>query len=93
MMKQKLPLHHLPGLLFGTLAISACALINPINHYLSALLLIFSSIGLYLYISLIPAKRNWFDIRAIFAAVWIATIGFAALRLTGKGLSDPESSS
>ncbi len=81
-MKRKLLLLHLPGLLLGTLAISACALINPINHYLSALLLIFSAIVLYFYIALVPAKRNWFDIRAIFATVWVATIGFAALRLT-----------
>lgn len=81
-MTQKNTLYHLPGLLGGTLALCACALLNPVNHYASALLLVLCAVGLYFYIAFVPAKRNWWDIRAVFSAVWIATIGFAALRLT-----------
>ena len=81
-MRHKDSIKHLPGFLLGAISLSLCALINPINHYLSALLLILCALGLYFYISLVPAKRNWWDIRAVFTAVWLATIGFAALRLT-----------
>lgn len=82
-MKQKIPISHLLSLLLGTLALCACSLLNPINHYLSALLLVLCGVTLYFYIAFVPAKRNWWDIRAVFAAIWLTTIGLAALRLTG----------
>ena len=75
-------LKHLPGLLLGTLALALCAVINPLNHYFSALLLVTCAVFLYFYIAIVPAKRNWWDIRAVFAAMWVFTIGLAALRLT-----------
>jgi len=74
---------HLPGLILGTTALALCAVINPANHYLSSLLLVVCAVGLYFYIAAVPGKRNWWDIRAVFAAIWLFTIGLAALRLTG----------
>ena len=65
---------------FGVLLLSM--LLNPVNHYLSSLLLIVSAVALYFLIVLYPAQRNWMDIRAVFTGVWLGTIGLATLRLT-----------
>lgn len=65
---------------FGVLLLSM--LLNPVNHYLSSLLLIVSAVVLYFLIVLRPAEKNWMDIRAVFTGVWLGTIGLATLRLT-----------
>ena len=67
--------------LIGGLSLLSSILINPINHYINALILIIVAIILYLCITLGPAKRNWLDIRAVFSLVWIGTIGLATFRL------------
>lgn len=81
-MERKELLKHLPGLLVGTIALGLCAVINPINHYACALLLVLCAVALYFYTAVIPAKKNWWDIRALFSAIWLFTIGLASLRLT-----------
>lgn len=81
-MERKELLKHLPSLLVGTLALGLCAVINPINHYACALMLTVFAVFSYLYTAFIPAKRNWWDIRALFSAIWLFTIGLACLRLT-----------
>lgn len=81
-MERKELLKHLPSLLVGTVALGLCAVINPINHYACALMLTVCAVFSYLYIAFIPAKRNWWDIRALFSAIWLFTIGLACLRLT-----------
>lgn len=81
-MERKELLKHLPSLLVGTIALGLCAAISPINHYACALMLVLCAAFLYLYTAFIPAKRNWWDIRALFSAIWLFTIGLACLRLT-----------
>lgn len=66
----------------GFLALMSGMLLSPVNHYLTALLLVTVAIALYFAIVFLVAERNWLDIRAVFAGVWIATIGLASLRLT-----------
>lgn len=65
----------------GTLVLLASIFLNPVNHYANALLLMISAAVLYFYIVFAVADRNWLDIRAMFTAVWHATIGLTALRL------------
>ena len=81
-MKRTELLKHLPSLLLGTVALGLCAVLNPINHYACALMLVICAVFVYLYTAFIPAKRNWWDIRALFSAIWLFTIGLASLRLT-----------
>lgn len=81
-MDRKELLKHIPSLLVGTFALGLCAVASPINHYACALLLVLCAVFSYLYTAFIPAKRNWWDIRALFSAVWLFTIGLASLRLT-----------
>ena len=81
-MERKEILKHLPSLLIGTIALLLCAVVSPINHYACALMLVLCAVFLYFYTAILPAKRNWWDIRAMFSAVWLATIGLACLRLT-----------
>lgn len=81
-MDRKELLKHIPSLLVGTLALGLCPVVSPINHYACALMLVLCAIFLYLYTAFIPAGRNWWDIRALFSAVWLFTIGLASLRLT-----------
>ena len=66
----------------GFVAIIVGGLINPYNHFLIGLLLIFVAVLLYFIIVLWAANRNWLDIRAMFTAVWLVTLGLASLRLT-----------
>lgn len=65
---------------FGVLLLSL--LLNPLNHYVSSLLLLAGAVALYFLIVLHPAQKNWMDIRAVFTAIWLGTIGLATLRLT-----------
>lgn len=51
------------------------------NHYCSALILLVGAVFLYFYIVKKVANRNWMDFTALFTAIWMATIGLAALRL------------
>ena len=81
-MERKELLKHLPSLLLGTLALGLCAVVSPINPYACALMLMACAVFAYLYTAFIPAKRNWWDIRALFSAIWLFTIGLACLRLT-----------
>ncbi len=67
--------------LLGGLSLLSGILLNPINHYVNALILVITAVVLYFGITLGPAKRNWLDIRAIFSLVWLGTIGLATLRL------------
>ena len=57
--------------------------LNPTRPFASGVLLILCAIALYFYVVFFTAHRNWLDIRAMFTAVWLGTIGLAALRLTG----------
>ena len=81
-MERKELLKHIPSLLVGTLALGLCAVVNPINHYACALMLTVCAVAMYFYTAFIPGKRNWWDIRALFSAIWLFTIGLACLRLT-----------
>ena len=69
--------------LIGTLVILTSLFINPWNYFVNALVLILCAVSLYFYIAIVIADRNWLDIRAVFTAVWLATLGLAALRLLG----------
>lgn len=66
----------------GALLLVLCSVINPQNHYLSALLLIFAAVLSYLFIVYLIAERNWLDVSAVFSFVWLLTIGLASFRLT-----------
>ncbi len=67
----------------GFLCFALTMVINPQNPQLSGLFLILCALALYFCIVLFTAQRNWLDVRAVFTAVWMGTIGLAALRLTG----------
>lgn len=73
---------HIPPILLGSCLLALGALLAPQDHYLLSVLLVVAAIFLYFYISLAVAQRNWWDIRAVFSAIWILTTGLAALRLT-----------
>ncbi len=66
----------------GTIIFSLLAYLTTTNHLLFGLGLVLYGIISYFYIVLFIAERNWMDIRAIFSATWISTIGLSALRLT-----------
>lgn len=68
-------------ILVGTLVLGLGAVLNPINHYITGLLLMISAVVLYFYIVICVAQKNWLDIRAVFTGVWLFTIGLASLRL------------
>ena len=67
----------------GFLCFVLTAVINPTAPLLSGLIMVLCAIGLYFYVVFCTAERNWLDIRAMFTAVWMGTIGLAAFRLTG----------
>ncbi len=56
--------------------------IYPVNHYTTAVILMVAAIALYFYIAMIPARKNWWDIRAVFSMIWIFTVGLSAMWLT-----------
>ena len=72
----------LPGLVLGTGMLALCGALAPDNRFLPGLLLILSAVVLYLWFSCFVARKNWWDIRAVFSAIWLATIGLASFRLT-----------
>ncbi len=57
------------------------ALMNESHQFITGFSIILYAIIGYLYIVLFVAERNWLDIRAIFNAIWLVTIGLAVLRL------------
>lgn len=67
--------------LAGFLVLLSGILLSPINHYFLAALLVMGAVCVYLLQVFFVADRNWLDIRAVFSAVWMGTIGLAALRL------------
>lgn len=67
--------------ILGYLAIAGCILITPVNRFFSGLLLMVLGIVLYIYFVFRVADKNWLDVRAVFAGVWMFTIGLASLRL------------
>lgn len=68
-------------ILFGVFTLGIGAFLNPINHYIGAVLVCILAILLYFYIVYFVSERNWLDIRAVFSGVWIFTIGLASMRL------------
>lgn len=66
----------------GFLILCAGAVFVPINRFAIGIVQILGGFALYFYAATRLAKRNWLDIRAVFAGVWICTTGLAALRLT-----------
>ena len=69
--------------MIGTAALLLGAVVSPVSHYAAAAILMLCAVGLYFYCALVQAKGNWWDIRAVFSAIWLMTNGLAALRLTG----------
>ncbi len=67
--------------LAGVAALSSSYLLNGVNHYISSGLLVFSAAAIYFGSVYFQAGRNWLDIRPVFSAVWLGTIGLATLRL------------
>lgn len=53
-----------------------------INRFITSIALIVVAAVLYLCIVFTISKKNWLDIRAIFHAVWVFTIGLPAFQLT-----------
>ena len=75
-------LKSLPALLIGTAMLAAGSVLASGNRFLIGLLLICCGVGLYLYFALFSKEKNWWDIRAVFSAIWLVTIGLASFRLT-----------
>lgn len=67
----------------GFLCFILAMVVNPTRPMTSGLIAVLCAIALYFYVVFFTAERNWLDIRAMFTAVWMGTIGLAALRLTG----------
>jgi len=72
----------LPGVILGTGMLALCGALAPNNRFLPGLLLVICAVGLYLWFALYVAQKNWWDMRAVFSAIWLATIGLASFRLT-----------
>ncbi len=66
---------------FGCFAVEI--ILNPWNPLISGCVMIFCAIAFYFYIVCVIADYNWLDVRAVFSAFWMGTVGLAALRLTG----------
>ena len=73
---------NLPGLLLGTGILVLCGVLAPTKRFLPGLLLIVCAVALYFWFSIFIAQKNWWDIRAVFSAIWLATIGLSSFRLT-----------
>ena len=72
----------LPSLLLGFSALVFSAYLSTVNHYAVTVLLLVCAVVLYFYIWLAQADKNWWDVRAVFTAIWLLTIGVSSLRLT-----------
>lgn len=70
-------------ILLGFLCFALEVLINPLQPLLSGAFMILAAAVLYFWVVFLVADKNWLDIRAVFTASWMGTIGLAALRLTG----------
>lgn len=70
------------GLFIGFISMIACSIISYHNHYLAGALLVLCAVIVYLYCVFIQTDKNWLDIRGVFSAIWLVTIGLAVLRLT-----------
>lgn len=68
--------------LIGAVVLASGSILNPINHYIFALVLVVAAVALYFLIAIYAADKNWLDMRAVFTGVWLLTIGLASLRLT-----------
>lgn len=69
--------------LIGAVALACGNRIGVNNHYSTAYALVPLAVVLYFYYVFFVADGNWMDIRALFSASWIGTIGLASLRLNG----------
>lgn len=69
-------------ILIGFLSVITGIFTGPAHPGVTSLILLVCAAGLYFYIVLSVAGRNWMDIRAVFHGIWLGTIGLAALRLT-----------
>ena len=67
----------------GFLCFILAADINPTRPLASGLIMVLCAIVLYFYTVIFTADKNWLDVRAMFTAAWVGTIGLAAFRLTG----------
>ena len=65
-----------------TIILSMGYVFSGINHYATGFLLVGVAVVLYFGLVYSVTDKNWLDLRAVFHAVWIFTIGLAALRLT-----------
>lgn len=70
-------------ILLGFLCFALEVIINPLQPLLSGAFMILAATVLYFWVVFLVADKNWLDIRAVFTASWMGTIGLAALRLTG----------
>ncbi len=52
------------------------------HQLITGLIIVLYAVAAYFYIVFFIAERNWMDIRALFSAAWLGTIGLATLRLT-----------
>ncbi len=53
-----------------------------INRFINGIILVSIAIVAYFCIVFFVAKKNWLDIRAVFHAVWVFTVGLGPVRLT-----------
>ena len=65
----------------GTVLLILAAFIDPINHYISALLLLTGAVALYFLFALTAGSKNYLSLRAVFTLIWLFTIGLADLKL------------
>ena len=81
-MTKQVLLKDLPGVLIGIVGLILGLVICPDNHYFAGLLLLVCAVCVYVHCVFVQTSRNWLDIRGVFSAIWIATIGFAKSLLT-----------
>lgn len=78
---QKIKFTNILYILMGTILLALGAVLSPINHYITGLILCVGAVAIYFYVVIYVSEKNWFDIRAVFAGAWIFTIGLASLCL------------
>ena len=67
--------------LLGLILLIAGAFISPINHYISAFVLLIGSVVLYFLFAVTLDSKNYLSLKAVFTLVWLFTIGLADLKL------------
>lgn len=65
----------------GSIALISGGFVSTWNHFIPAFIITLLAIASYFYIVFIVSNRNWLDLRALFAGVWLGTVGLAAFRL------------